>query len=433
MKRAALVRGLGRCIVELKTRGVSEHTRDLVLWACSNNLAFDAQIEGTRAVYLFDMVRCFPDATPFVSCIGTALRTSFHRADGLFPQSCELLGLLAGEGISAARDALWACHSGILRTVPEADWGIGQEHVEALTRALLPFCAERRLRSQVLVGMERWFGGRAFGVETVRGVAEEAERLLDRSAAGDFRDLLARMADGDGEGADGGVVPNEIAVTPMRGGRRLPAFLIPFLLRRGDHERIARIVDWCRREKDGSKLLELLRLFERDGCGELLPIDFLLKVAESSDLRLAREALWLIGKKRGEVARSVGLRFSRDPRFCGEALGILSRNVRRKDGDLLMQLGRSVRRYGRATRQRIYNAVLGAYQDADPNDISRDVLFLLYEDVFCSHCRCRCVELMRRTGMVPRAILEECRYDSGMELREFAERELNAMEMRKGG
>ena len=98
-----------------------------------------------------------------------------------------------------------------------------------------------------------------------------------------------------------------------------------------------------------------------------------------------------------------------------------------------MRLGRSVRRYGRETRQRIYNAVLGAYQDADPNDISRDVLFLLYEDVFCSHCRCRCVELMRRTGMVPRAILEECRYDSGMELREFAERELNAMEMRKGG
>lgn len=407
MKRAALVKGLGRCIVELKTRGVSEHTRDLVLWACSNNLAFDAQIEGTRAVYLFDMVRYFPNATPFVSCIGTALRTSFHRADGLFPQSCELLGLLAGEGISAARDALWACHSGILRTVPAADWGIEQENVELLTRALLPFCAERRLRSQILVGMERWFGGRAFGVETVCGVAEEAERLLDRNAAGDFRDLLAR--------------------------RKLPAFLIPFLLRRGDHERIAQVVDWCQREKDGSKLLELLRLFDHDGCGELLPVDFLLKVAESADLRLAREALWLIGKKRGEVARNVGLRISCDPRFCGEAFGILSRNARRGDGDLLMRLGRSVRRYGRETRQRIYNAVLGAYQDADPNDISRDVLFLLYEDVFCSHCRCRCVELMKRTGVLPHAILEECRYDSGMELREFAERELNAMEMRKGG
>ena len=50
--KEALKRGVGRCVLQLGTDEGRRKFRPLVLWACSRNLEYDAQVAGTRAWYL---------------------------------------------------------------------------------------------------------------------------------------------------------------------------------------------------------------------------------------------------------------------------------------------------------------------------------------------------------------------------------------------
>lgn len=53
----AIQRGLGRGY--LAVRDDPERYRELVLWACGRNLAFDTQCEGIRAWYDYQLILCY--------------------------------------------------------------------------------------------------------------------------------------------------------------------------------------------------------------------------------------------------------------------------------------------------------------------------------------------------------------------------------------
>ena len=49
-----------------------------------------------------------------------------------------------------------------------------------------------------------------------------------------------------------------------------------------------------------------------------------------------------------------------------------------------------------------------------------DILLHFYRHAECAHCRCDIVETMISHDVIPKNILEECRYDSYKETRELA-------------
>lgn len=46
--KKAMLRGLGKCAIELEENENIEQYRDIVLWGCLHNLSYDTQCEGTR-------------------------------------------------------------------------------------------------------------------------------------------------------------------------------------------------------------------------------------------------------------------------------------------------------------------------------------------------------------------------------------------------
>ncbi|MDE6053079.1 MAG: hypothetical protein K2G55_04820, partial [Lachnospiraceae bacterium] len=70
-------RGLGSCVVALKNMQDAEKEAffPIVLWGCSRDMAYDAQCEGCRSVYLYQLITEFPDAAPFIDVIKKGL---FH-------------------------------------------------------------------------------------------------------------------------------------------------------------------------------------------------------------------------------------------------------------------------------------------------------------------------------------------------------------------
>ena len=89
--RNEMRRGVGRCVLSLDDVKARAKFKKAVLWACSRNLGFDPQCEGTRAWYLHQMIRRYGDVAPFLSAVEKALFRSWGKGDWLFEQSCELL------------------------------------------------------------------------------------------------------------------------------------------------------------------------------------------------------------------------------------------------------------------------------------------------------------------------------------------------------
>lgn len=98
--------GLGRVIVWLRAHPSSEF-RDLILHACTHNLAFDRQVDGSREDYLFDLVQASSEPDYYYGRLMEALLGPNDEA--LYPeQMFRLLRLWAAHGHPTARRDMYS-------------------------------------------------------------------------------------------------------------------------------------------------------------------------------------------------------------------------------------------------------------------------------------------------------------------------------------
>ena len=102
----ALLRGTGRCVAMLSTESARRKYRPLVMWACGRNLGYDTQIEGTRALFLYDLIGQYPSPEPFLDVVEERFFASFNKGNWLFQQEGELLAMFAASGNERARRIL---------------------------------------------------------------------------------------------------------------------------------------------------------------------------------------------------------------------------------------------------------------------------------------------------------------------------------------
>lgn len=102
--KEAMLRGLGRCVIAVRKE--PEKYRDIVLWACKRNFAYDAQSEGTRSWYTYTMVNAYPDKEAFIDATADALKR--YRPNGSWDllHLSEILMFFAMDGYESARNAL---------------------------------------------------------------------------------------------------------------------------------------------------------------------------------------------------------------------------------------------------------------------------------------------------------------------------------------
>lgn len=90
--------GHGRCVKILES-GRPEKYRDIVLYGCVNDLSFDMQCEGSRGIYMYNLVRTFNDDNYFIR--PAAEKFMNMKSDGddrLFQHLCDFLSCFAGNG-----------------------------------------------------------------------------------------------------------------------------------------------------------------------------------------------------------------------------------------------------------------------------------------------------------------------------------------------
>ncbi len=91
--KEALLRGQGRCVKAVREK--PERYRKVVLWACSHEVAFDAQCEGSKSWFVYQLILAYPDRTPFVENAIESLDKAKSNYGWKMSYLAELVGLMA--------------------------------------------------------------------------------------------------------------------------------------------------------------------------------------------------------------------------------------------------------------------------------------------------------------------------------------------------
>ncbi len=425
--KEAMLRGLGRCVWAVKNE--PEKYRDLVLWACKRNIAYDAQSEGTRSQYVHTMVSCYDDVEPFVKATAEAL-DKYRPGDGwdLLHYS-EILLLFAQEGHASAREALEKKYRELLAALfarkRRPCYKVFHE-LDDLEQLGLVLAVNSRSFLRVAKDLGRLYGEKTYlydgefswffsskGGQYKKALERAAER--DEDIARFLRREQAEVDVREAQCQQTGQAPIE----ELKGralGRRLA--------RQGDAERIAAYAQAYLEQRDPEDRGEALGAFT---CCPY-PCDPAPIIA---DTRSACEALsnaaWrALEKIRRPAVRAFALENIRQGIRTEESFALLATNYTREDEALLEALVQEqIKAKDWDNVHAMTMDVIRSYKDFKGVPRPKHLLPLLYQYNPCSYCREAVLQLMSKHRMLTEAILKECLYDSNHEIRTMAAKKRN--------
>lgn len=341
--KQAMLRGQGRALEAVRRE--PEEYRPLVLWACGNEIAFDPQTEGSRAWYIYQMIRAYDERRPFLEALVESLRKTRPNGGWKTLYLAELLKCFAEDGEEAAGKALWEKYEALLAALlrktrkPQGPFFHARDDFGMLCVLL----ANRRDKVvKIAADIGRLYRKQPFhdGLGFDRFYSEKAARhkkaLLALAAASADVEAYLRVSE---------AFANKRAAsdTAARGGTGLAGYtgiaLSRRLRRNADRETVIRYAEAYLCESDPKKRAAALRAF----CLCPFPLDPkpLLEDAVSGCAPL-REAAWAaLAYVRHPAVRAFALSMLDTDKEA--ALPIFITNYQKEDEALLTALVQSIR------------------------------------------------------------------------------------------
>lgn len=461
--REAMMRGLGRCVLELESTEDTEWYREVVLWGCTHDLSYDTQCEGTRAWYMRELVRRFQEENSFVEAVIQKLLQYRPNGGWAFSYYCELLGLFAQEGHREAFMALARKYEelyGILRskekrgkdgTLPEGD------DFETLCISMVDIAAQPlvlyadkiaedigtlMMENPLLECSFEWLFmhcERTYGKEKVRkllakrakaspavsryfedGIARDTEMSREKSrqpVPQTTEDMLKSIDEEKKRDQESGCSGWQV--------RRLGLRVRAWIKKTGNTEALSVLAQRYLTEQDSLERAKLLFIFGSD-CPFPLSPEPLIQDARAGDETLREAAFYALENVRHEKVHQFALELAEGKGNVSEAVSLLANHYQKEDRELLARLVKSipVTYDDREDWHGVYSTVLDLLKTKGIKAAPKELLPYLYEHTLCSMCREYIVREMGRRHMVTEELLRECLYDSNYEIRSYARKRI---------
>lgn len=419
--KAAMLRGLGRCVVAVKHD--PEKYREIVLWACKRNIAYDAQSEGTRAWYIYTMASAYADKETFIHAAAEALRK--YRPNGGWDllHLIELLMFFAQDGYESARQAIEEKYRELLAEMHARKCRPNRVFHElsaleqlglvltvdskSFLRVAGDFGCLYREKKYMLDGDFAWFFSAKGGqykktMERAAYKNKDIACFLRREQA----DIDARNASWEAQKA-----------TPPE--KRTGMQLSRWLAKKADQETVERYALAYQKEKQPEARAKALKAFA--WCSYPCDPQPIIEDTQSTCEDLQRTAWRALEYVRHPTVRAFALTNATKGIRTPENFALLVMNYVPEDREVLEDLLREmiVARDWESVHAAgldIYRAFRRARGIPQP----KHLLPLLYEYNPCSFCRESAIAYMARNRMLTKEILEECLYDSNDSVRRYA-------------
>lgn len=415
----AMCRGLGRCYPALQNN--PEKYRDLVMWACKRDIAYDTQCEGTRAFYVYRMACVYGDVSPFVKAAAESLIRYKPQMGWKLSHLTELLCYFAEAGNVQAKAALDKKYHEIY------------DLLMVRKRRMQPCFCE-------LWDMERFGVVLAVDWESSRKILSDFGRLYAEKSYFDDGDF-AWLYD---------IVKHRYA-KQLRNAAKEDPYIAMFLkrekryedecsayrakmsepvnnyvlsrklARNGTQEEIAAYARAYHEEQDPQKRREALIVFrECPYPDDPAPI---IEDALSQNEDLAVSARMALAEIRHPAVKQFALEQIKSGKDFMDWFDVILRNYENADEALLYSLVEKLMLRG--DQDGIHHCGIGIMNmfddktgDCPPNNL----LPILYEATPCAECRYDILRLMGKRRMLTEEVLTECLDDSNDDIRNYAKK-----------
>ncbi len=431
-----MMQGLGRCNIVLQKSEKIEKYKDVVLWGCLHNLAFDTQCEGTRADYVYKLTKFFDDEEYFLNPLVEAYEKYKSKDLWQFHHLTLLLQCFAADGKETALDSLRKkykfLHSRLINKRSFRSYDYERDYFEEICFSL------------------KTLGG----INEMLEIASDMGELFEKNphySGSSFDWFCARMSDDLGEVKLNLILKLEAekskyikifyenytkALSELQSFIRTPteplsAFdmkkeidekgMLPLIERIRfnrlsedmEKEKLARII---MDEPNEDKKAELLCVFfPLKEPFLFIPHNILIEYAKSTNENLKTAAIDILTDCVSDEARTFGFELLKNEDNKNnkiQAIKILLRNYTKKDKEFLLSLLENIKiDYDEETGW--HNIVLKILKLNDSGvKLPKEFFFYIYNKTLCSNCREGAIRALAKRRALTKDIIEECRFDS---------------------
>ncbi len=445
--KRALRCGLGRCIVELRDTKEPEKYYDLVIWACTHDFAFDAQCEGTRAWYAWQLVKCYADAAPFVDTAASKFLSLRSNGGWTFAHCCDLLSLFARDGNTKASDSLREKYHLLYdRLLKRRKRPSPLYHelgdFEMLCMQLCHKDTAYFLSIAEDIGNlflhNKCYDGFDFlqlqeYVQDVNGhqrVTKALENAAQKSPAlhAYLKEYRCCTSQWDANSTSYATLPLPDETALFTSSHVNAAHIYARYLRRGGEGACEKLAKAALAENNPERKAEMLHAFvlgRKRNPWPLNPAPLIL-LAKTADETLSSVALTVLEGIRHDQVRQYALELLEDPGQKEAGIALLARNYRACDRELFVRTVRSLPIDYNETSgwHGVFLSVLELLEERPKENVPNELLPYIHSRSLCSCCRERALHLLARKHLVKAPMWEECRYDSREEIRTYAGKHL---------
>ncbi len=415
--RQYMLKGRGCCVQAV--RADPERWRSEVLWACGHEIAFDAQCEGSRAWYVYQMIRCYRDKSPFLNQLIAAMDKSRSTGGWKTQYLGEILVHFMLDGSKEAEAALWQHYEALYAMLRKQKRHSRRYFFERDDFAAL--CQDLGERREAMVKIAEDIG-RLYREKTMYDgwcfdwlYATNGKRILKTlEKLGEKNENIAAYLRESRR--------TEAEDLQQRQNRKPSAAVTGSRLKQGSREEQLEYMNRYLAEKDLQDRADALRVFVR--CpypGDIGPVAADM-YGEDPNLRFV--AGLVLENLRSPQVRQLALeKLDSDPETW---FPMLVRNYEERDRDFVAEYVKSMKT-DHACTTAWHGIQLDVLKMLDHGlKAPGELLLHIYETTYCSNCRCEALRQLGKRRMLTDRMLEEALYDSQADVRAYAKRLLRS-------
>jgi hypothetical protein len=411
--RQAINNGLGRTVLHIRTHSWKPYA-EAIEYVCLHNTAYDPQCEGSRAEYVYEIVRLTGEPERFAKIVAEGLLNAleYWEVAHLF----DMAALFAKDGYGGVREAMLKKFGW---DEERKDFLGGEQIVSVDGEKGLLLVAER-------IGM--WMEGHPeYWVDDslLKGEAEGwGERVLAEGAMTSVNVQRYRegMAKYKAEAGRRGRTPEyrnwsyaELRERIVVEGGKVPRGWLFGWGQHASEEAVREAAADLLKEKDGERLVAYLRIFNR----RRFPLDHgrLIQIARGVDGEAAIASCRALRHLKDESVRELAIEMMDAGRGVGDAVEMLVLNYVGGDEQRIEKLLAA-----QGNDEDFHwcgHAALHLFE-ANVEAEAVGTMMLMYERGRCSNCRTGAVRVLMGRGVIPEWMVEECLFDSSEEVRDAA-------------
>ena len=452
-------RGLGSCVVELKKAENVERFMPIVLWGCARDMAYDAQSDGCRSFYLYELITHFADKTPFIDIVEKRLYLCMRSAGWEFAQDCEILECFASDGDLRSWDILRTCYKKLRKILqgkrkqtesgrlPVAEnfehlcnaiLGVFYEEKERVARLYQYFVNDMGMliKNNALYSADSfcWFQAvseKMLGKRMVSEILHQTntsegikEYLLSLEMCGEMRERESAQRDKN--------IPKtaDEIYRRIKTGEKNIQIHFPLwtrkLMREGKQEEVERLAQIYKNEQDLKMRCTLLQSLTNEFGAWSLEIPVLITDSKSTDTELADRALCALRHRKDARVREYAHILLQEGKHAARAVSMLVANYEDEDRELFVNAVKQIPvTYRDRAWHDAFSDILHMLQGTTKHK-PKELLLYMYQNTLCSFCREYIVKEMGRRRMLTEELLEELQYDCNQDIQEYAKKKMKA-------